>query len=120
MKIIEELPLSLYGNEVGDPVLVDEHGCHYSRDETQASILLKIQEIIKILNHAAEVERQNTESLPCPFCGENPELSNSSFGWAVTCKTGILKTDKIGCSVRPMSDFKKTKQEAVDAWNRRL
>ena len=51
--------------------------------------------------------------LPCPFCGGEAELRNAhKESWYVLC---------VGdeCPVLPDSTFKKTKAEAVAAWNTR-
>ena len=47
--------------------------------------------------------------LPCPFCGEYPNLENNGYFWY--CCTNDDCLAEVGTG--------KTKQEAIDIWNRR-
>lgn len=48
--------------------------------------------------------------LPCPFCGEYPNLENNGYFWY--CCTNDDCLAEVGTG--------KTKQEAIDIWNRRV
>ena len=57
------------------------------------------------------------ELKPCPFCGDYPTIDAMrdivEYSWYVSC-------DNMQCLVRPITDITiKTKQQAIDAWNRR-
>ncbi len=47
--------------------------------------------------------------LPCPFCGEYPNLENNGYFWYCCTNADCLAEVRTG----------KTKQEAIDIWNRR-
>lgn len=52
----------------------------------------------------------NCELKPCPFCGGTPIVSGCDDTlWSVICK-------KCAASI----DYNETKQEAIEAWNRRV
>lgn len=61
-----------------------------------------------------------TEQLkPCPFCGDEAILENCIHGtlsnwhfWSVSC------TAK-SCDIHPCAGYFNSKQEAIEAWNRR-
>ncbi len=51
----------------------------------------------------------NYGMLPCPFCGEYPNLENNGYFWYCCTNADCLAEVRTG----------KTKQEAIDIWNRR-
>ena len=64
---------------------------------------------------------RSSELLPCPFCGADAEIrahplalhDEESRGWEVACwKCGA----RVGSTVLPTG---KTKEQAIEAWNRR-
>ena len=54
-----------------------------------------------------------TEKLkPCPFCGNEAEFDE----WKIFC-IRCLNGD---CDIKPQTDWFNTKEEAIEAWNRRV
>ena len=51
--------------------------------------------------------------LPCPFCGEYPEVSYTDEYVEISC-------ENMECKIASMTPEDKTLQQAIDAWNRRL
>ena len=61
------------------------------------------------------------ELKPCPFCGRVPSkvrehkvVSISTVFYSVECKAPSSK-----CGAKPMTHFHRTKEKAIEAWNRR-
>ena len=61
------------------------------------------------------------EVKPCPFCGRKPSKvrehkypSISTVFYTVECKNAGSK-----CGVRPTTNLRRTREEAIEAWNRR-
>ena len=54
------------------------------------------------------------ETKPCPFCGLKPQVTKPGLLWSIGCQT-------IGCFCNiGTTPLFKTKQEAIDKWNKRL
>ena len=51
--------------------------------------------------------------LPCPFCGEYPEVSYADEYVEISC-------ENMECKIASMTLEDKRLQQAIDAWNRRL
>ena len=51
--------------------------------------------------------------LPCPFCGEYPEVSYTDEYVEISC-------ENMECKIASMTLEDKRLQQAIDAWNRRL
>ena len=61
------------------------------------------------------------ELKPCPFCGRKPSKVREHYVsgtaliyYSVECKAKLTK-----CFVKPQTIYCKTKEEAIEAWNRR-
>lgn len=54
----------------------------------------------------------NDELKPCPYCGNYPLLRQDASEWRVECIGE-------GCECLPSTWFYDTKEEAIEAWNRR-
>lgn len=73
----------------------------------------------------ADGEGRNPLLKPCPFCGDTASLwetnDNHHYWWA-SCD-GAIKTDRTkscyGC-IYPYKACYKTKEQAIEAWNRRV
>lgn len=48
----------------------------------------------------------------CPFCGNVPQLRQIGEEWKVECIS-------VDCEALPSTYFHDTKEEAIEAWNRR-
>ena len=81
---------------------MDDYDCSYPSDkwvcDMQRGVIIKD---LGILNEDG--------CLPCPFCGEYPNLENNGYFWY--CCTNDDCLAEVGTG--------KTKQEAIDIWNRR-
>ena len=61
-----------------------------------------------------ELKKLENETKPCPFCGMKPQVVKPSFMWSIGCQT-------INCFCNiGMNPLFKTKEEAIEAWNKRL
>ena len=49
---------------------------------------------------------------PCPFCGSYPILRNEASEWKVECSS-------YACGCMPSTWWCDTKEEVIEAWNRR-
>ncbi len=54
----------------------------------------------------------NATLLPCPWCGKDAELDRASYGHRVRCANAK-------CPVNAFTLTFRTKEEAIEAWNRR-
>lgn len=55
--------------------------------------------------------------LPCPFCGGDAEICKSSKFYIAD--TFFIECGNIYCNIRPKTEWKETKLEAIKAWNER-
>lgn len=55
---------------------------------------------------------EEPEPKPCPFCGKAPRISEVNFQTCIAC----VNED---CPVNPETIFFQTREEAIEAWNRR-
>lgn len=49
----------------------------------------------------------------CPFCGKTPQVWEYYKGWSIECTHHE-------CLVQPGTNIYKEKEEAIEAWNRRI
>ena len=54
-----------------------------------------------------------SELKPCPFCGEMPIIHGEESG------DYYIECINVGCACLPTSCFYETKEQAIEAWNRR-
>ena len=52
---------------------------------------------------------------PCPFCGEIPTVTHD----AQNCETYVIQCANGECACMPVTWWYLTKEEAIEAWNRR-
>ena len=58
--------------------------------------------------------------LVCPFCGESPKIGNFGDGFSdITFYVKHNQSECVICGLMRTKSFK-TKQQAIDAWNRRV
>ncbi len=65
----------------------------------------------------SKIEEINKDGfLPCPFCGEYPEVTKGkSFGWQAECKN----YDDGKCNVFVRSTVARTEEKLKEVWNKR-
>ncbi len=56
--------------------------------------------------------------LPCPFCGEYPNVDEVERTVFKGGKFTVYSVEH-GCTMKLSTEYRGTKQEAIDAWNRR-
>lgn len=61
-----------------------------------------------------------TELKPCPFCGSKAKIFDTMDGeWYVSCSQSEYQETGIICSCIPSTWIYDTKEDAIEAWNRR-
>jgi Lar family restriction alleviation protein len=55
--------------------------------------------------------------LPCPFCGKQPEFDNYKIHGVINWNISCVNDD---CSVHVETDDFELKEEAINAWNKRI
>ena len=58
---------------------------------------------------------EKTEPKNCPFCGSKAVILPAHYSETVV----TIRCDKAGCIGRRMTPFYLTREEAIDAWNKR-
>jgi Lar family restriction alleviation protein len=61
------------------------------------------------------------ELKPCPFCGSKPSKVRQHIvgGLAVAYYTVECEAGNSKCFIKPKTKFFRSKEEAIEAWNRR-
>ena len=64
---------------------------------------------------------------PCPFCGAHPTLNkDDGASWLIPTRISdddpaySVECDNVDCDCNPCTILFKTKEEAIEAWNKRV
>lgn len=93
--------------------LIDYFNDIASEQATHCEALDNHVERLRKLENATQQKEEETELLKCPFCSNAGGLFHNIYGHYIGCPNNDCEFD---CS----TDFYETKQEAINAWNKRI
>lgn len=59
----------------------------------------------------------NTELKPCPFCGGDAKLRDTTYGNNISAY--VVRCGNVDCDVRPTTSYFRVRKDAIERWNRR-